>query len=164
VFLQEVKIVANGPGKYVKWLENLTISTLGPQRYRDLLVSVYDECVPILEEQGKRVMVHYDGELDSIKTHIADAPFHIIESLTEPPEGNMMYEQCRDNWPDKVFWANVNVALYDLPGPELQHQVISKLQRAGTKAFAFEISEDMPSNWQSSIPTVLDCLAEHAGC
>jgi hypothetical protein len=164
VFSQEVKIVANGPGKYVKWLENLTISTIGPQRYRDLLVNVYDECVPILEKRGKRVMVHYDGELSCIRNHIVDAPFHIIESLTEPPEGDMMYEECRSIWPDKVFWANINVALYGLPKPELQLQITSKLKRAGKTAFAFEVSEDMPSNWRSSIPSVLDCLAEYTGC
>ena len=160
LFLQETALVAQGPGRFVKWLENLTISMLGPRRYRDLLVSVYDECVPILAAAAKRVMVHYDGALNVIADEIARAPFHMIESLTEPPEGDMTYDQCRRAWPDKVFWANINVDLYSEPEQVLRKAVLQKRQRAGKKALAFEISEDLPANWQQSIPIVLATLKE----
>jgi hypothetical protein len=157
---QVVEAVAAGPGRFVKWFENLTIDMLGPRRYDDLLVSVYDECVPILEGGDKRVMVHYDGELSVIADNIARAPFHIVESLSEPPEGDMTYDQCRRHWPDKTFWANINVGLYYQPADVLKQEVIAKRERAGKCALAFEISEDLPSNWQESIPVVLDTLRE----
>ncbi len=160
LFLKETELVARGPGRFVKWLENLTISMLGPQRYSDLLVSVYDDAVPILENAGKRVMVHYDGELSVIADRIAAAPFHMIESLTEPPEGDMTYDQCRSAWPDKVFWANINVDLYAQPEAILRQAVIDKRQRAGKKALAFEISEDLPANFQTTIPVVLETLKD----
>jgi len=101
LFLKETELIAKGLGQFVKWLENLTISMLGPQRYGDLLVSVYNKAVPILDKAGKRVMVHYDGALSVIADQIVAAPFHMIESLTEPPEGNMMYDKCRAAWPLK---------------------------------------------------------------
>lgn len=160
LFMQETELIARGPGRLVKWFENLTIGMLGPQRYDDLLVSVYKECVPILEGAGKRVMVHYDGALSVITEQIARAPFHMIESLTEAPEGDMSYDQCRRAWPDKVFWANINVDLYDEPEAVLRQAVIDKRQRAGKQALAFEISEDLPANWRQSIPIVLDTLRE----
>jgi len=160
LFCQETELVAKGPGRFVKWLENLTIGMLGPQRYGDLLVSVYDECVPVLEAADKRVMVHYDGALSVIADQIAAAPFHMVESLTEPPEGDMTYGRCRGAWPDKVFWANINVDLYYQPEPVLRHAVIEKRQRAGKQALAFEISEDLPTNWQQTIPVVLETLRE----
>jgi hypothetical protein len=160
LFLQEAELIARGPGRFVKWFENLTIGMLGPQRYDDLLASVYQECVPILEGAGKRVMVHYDGALSVIANQIARAPFHMIESLTEPPEGDMTYDQCRRAWPDKVFWANINVDLYAEPEQVLRQAVIDKRRRAGKRALAFEISEDLPVNWQQSIPIVLDTLGE----
>jgi hypothetical protein len=159
-FLEETRLIAAGPGRFVKWFENLTISMLGHRRYGELLVSVYDEAVPILEAAGKRVMVHYDGQLGVIADQIASAPFHMIESLTEPPEGDMMYDQCRAAWPDKVFWANINLELYARPADELRAAVISKRQRAGKQALAFEISEDLPSNWLDVIPVVLDAVEE----
>lgn len=158
LFHQENEIVARGPGRFVKWLENLTISMLGPQRYGDLLMSIYKEEVPVLEQAGKRVMVHYDGALAVIADQIATGPFHIIESLTEPPEGDMTYDQCRKSWPDKAFWANINVDLYYQSKETLRQAVIDRRNRAGKKALAFEISEDLPENWRETIPIVLDTL------
>lgn len=160
LFIKETELIAKGPGKYVKWLENLTISMLGPSKYSQLLIPVYQQCVPIYESCNKRVMVHYDGALNVIKDQIAKAPFHMIESLTEAPEGDMDYAQCRQAWPDKVFWANINVDLYYQPENILRQAVIDKRNRAGKQAFLFEISEDLPSNWTESIPVVLDTLAK----
>lgn len=160
LFSEETRLIAKGPGRFIKWLENLTISVLGPQRYGELLMPVYEQCVPILEDANKRVMVHYDGELDVIKDQIAKAPFHIVESLTEAPEGNMDYDHCRQQWPDKTFWANINVDLYAQPEDVLAQAVIDKRNRAGKKALAFEISEDMPRNYKDSVPVVLKALDE----
>jgi hypothetical protein len=158
LFLAETRLIAAGPGRFVRWLENLTISTLGPKRYEKLVLPVYQEAVPMLQAAGKRVMVHYDGALRSIREQIAGAPFHMIESLTEPPEGDMTYDACRAAWPEKGFWANINVELYGLPPEQLAEAVIARRERAGKRAFAFEISEDVPVNWRQSVPVVLDTL------
>lgn len=160
LFLEYNRVIAAGPGNFVRWLENLTIRMIGPKRYMNLLVPVYDEAVPVLEAGGKRVLVHYDGELKAIADQIAIAPFHIIEALTEPPEGNMMLDDCRAAWPDKSIWSNINVGLYSLPEGDLREAVIAKRERGGKKALAFEISEDVPENWQESIPVVLRALCE----
>jgi hypothetical protein len=160
LFLQETELIAKGPGRFIKWLENLTISMLGPEKYGKLLFPIYEQCVPVYEDANKRVMVHYDGALSVIKDQIAKAPFHIVESLTEAPEGDMTYSECRKSWPDKVFWANINVDLYYEPEKVLRQAVIDKRNRAGKKAFAFEISEDLPANYVDSIPVVLKTLKE----
>ena len=60
----------------------------------------------------------------------------------------------------KVFWANINVDLYYEDEQVLRQAVVDKRQRAGKKALAFEISEDLPTNWPQSIPVVLDTLRE----
>jgi len=160
LILEEFRLIAEGPGRFVKIWENLTISMLGPKRYDDFMVSFYKLCAPAFEKGGKRVMVHYDGGLSVIADLIAEAPLHMIESLTEPPEGDMTYDQCRAVWPDKVFWGNVNVGLYYRPESELRQAIIDMRNRAGKKAFGFEISEDLPRNWEQSIPIVLDTLRE----
>jgi len=160
LFLEETRLLAAGPGRFVKWFENLTISMLGPTRYVQLLVSVYEQAVPFLEQGGKRVMVHYDGGLQVIADQIANAPFHMIESLTEAPEGDMTYRECREAWPDKVLWGNINVDLYYRPPSQLREGVIAKRERAGKRGFAFEMSEDLPRGWEDSIPVVLATLEE----
>ena len=157
-FIEEQKLIAAGPGRYIKWLENLTIGMIGPDRYRDYLVPIYTECMPMMEAAGKRVMVHYDGHLSVIADQIARAPFHIIESLTEPPEGNMSYDQCRAMWPDKVFWGNINAEIYEMTPDAMRRAVREKVARGGRKGLAFEISEDLPRTWRESIPVVLAAL------
>jgi hypothetical protein len=159
-FMEEVRLIAAGPGRFVKWFENLTIRMIGSKRYRDLLVSVYNEAIPLLAAAGKRVMVHYDGELRVIADQIAATPMHIIESLTEPPEGDMMYDECRAAWPDKAFWGNINLEHYYLPPDKLAEEVVAKRERAGKRGFAFEISEDVPKNFAESFPVVLRTLEE----
>ena len=159
-FLEETRLIAVGPVRFVKWPENVSASMLGPQRYDELLMPIYQEAMPIMEKGGKRVMVHYDGLLAAVADGISRAPFHILESLTEPPEGDMTYEKCREAWPNKVFWGNINQHVFSLPEAELRETVVSKRQRAGKKGFAFEIYEYLPANWEETIPTILDALRD----
>jgi hypothetical protein len=160
LFLDEVRAEAAGPGRFVKCIENLTISMIGPRRYRDLLMNVYTEAFPLLHAADKRVFVHYDGATRVIADQIAVAPFDGIESLTEPPEGDMLYDACRAAWPDKVFWAHINVDCYARPPDKLAAAVREKRERAGKRGLAFEVSEDLPPNWEEAIPVVLKTLEE----
>jgi hypothetical protein len=162
LILEEYRLIAEGPGRFVKIWENLTISMLGPKRYEELLLSFYNECMPAFEKGGKRVMVHYDGGLSVITDQIKRAPFQILESLTEPPEGDMTYDKCREVWQDKVFFGNINIGHYYKPEKELREAVIGMRERAGKKALAFEISEDLPRNWEQSFPIILDTLKKLA--
>lgn len=161
-FRRTVEIVAGGPGFYVSNLENFTAETLGPRRYEQYLMPVYEECFQMLHDAGKIVGSHYDGRTRVCKDQIAAAPIDLIESLTPPPEGDLTLAEARAAWPDKLFWSNINVACYDLPPEELKATVLKRVEEAapdGTK-LAFEVSEQYPANWRESIPIVLEALRE----
>jgi len=160
LFMEANRAIAAGPGRFVSWFEQFTASMLGPKRYAELLMPVYDEAVPVLEKAGKRVMVQYNGKLRAVAGQIALAPFHVVELLTEPPEGDMTLDECRAAWPDKAFRANINVGLYSLPPDELRQAVIAKRERAGKRGLAFELAEDIPANWREAVPVVLRALQE----
>lgn len=157
-FEEEMKLFAQGPGKYVKLFENLSIDMLGPNRYRDYLVPAYKKAMEILEPAGKRLMVHYDGQLQIIKDQIAAAPFNMVESLTEPPEGNMMYDECREAWQDKTLLCHINLDLYNRSDEVMREAVRGKRERLGKKATAFSISEALPPNWETKVEIILDEL------
>lgn len=161
-FETEVAVVADGPGRYVSCLENFTAETMGPERFRRFLLPVYKKCFPVLQQAGKIVGTHYDGKLDSCKKAIAEAPTDLIESLTPPPEGDMTMKQCRQAWPGKLFWVNVNVSAYGLPRAELKAYVNRLIDEAAPdgRRLAFEVSEDLPANWRESIPLVIEALEE----
>ncbi len=160
LFREQMRVIAAGPGRYVRWLENLSADMLGPRRFADWLLPVYEEHVPLLEAAGKRAMVHYDGTLRAAAAEIARSPVPIIESLSEPPEGDMMFDACRAVWPDKVFWANINLGIYDLPPDRIRAEIASKRNRAGKRGLAFEIAEALPAAWETAIPVILETLRE----
>lgn len=82
------------------------------------------------------------------------------EDWIKTPEGDMTYRECREAWPDKVLWGNLNVDLYYGPREAIRQAVVEKRERAGKRGFAFEISEDLPRGWEESVPIVLRTLEE----
>lgn len=162
LYRKKVEIVAGGPGRFVSVLENFTAETLGPAKYKKLLLPVYQELFPSLQSAGKIVGTHYDGKLASCRHLIAQAPIDLIESLTPPPEGDMTLAECRAVWPGKLFWSNINVECYYLPPQELKRVVLDRVAQAAPdgRRLAFEISEQYPDNWADSVPAVLEALME----
>lgn len=160
--VEKCKLIAEGPGHHVSLLENLTAETWGPDRFAKYHMPVYESILPILHAGGKRVYTHYDGKLACLAELIAQTDIDGIESLTSPPESDMTYAEARSAWPDKLFWANINVSYYSLPEEELSKKVNELRKQASTdgRYLAFEISEDLPVNWRTSIPVVLNTLAE----
>lgn len=163
-FARRAEIVAGGPGRLVAVGENFTAETMGPKRYAEFHLPVYEEAFPALHAAGKVVGVHYDGKLRSCRDVVAQAPFDLFESLTPPPEGDMTLAECRAAFPERRFLANINVGNYDLPAAELRqavHELITQGSVDG-RLLAFEISEDLPGNWAAAAPVILAAIREAA--
>lgn len=163
-FRRKVEILAGGPGTYVSCLENFSAETMGPKRFEEFLLPVYDECFRTLHEAGKIVGCHYDGRTRAMKDLIRRAPFDVVEAFTRPPEGDFPYAEARAAWPEKRLWANLNVALYERPPAEVRSEVLQILREASPdgRLLALECSEDRPPNWQASMRAVLDATREAA--
>jgi hypothetical protein len=161
-FRRAVELTAAGPGRFVSVLENFTAESLGPKRYEEFLLPVYQELFPVLQNAGKIVGTHYDGQLASCKHLIAAAPIDLIESFTPPPEGDMTLAEARQLWPDKLLWSNINVDCYYLPPQQLRELVLNRIAEGAPdgKRLAFEVSEQYPNNWKESMSVVLDALNE----
>jgi hypothetical protein len=165
-FRRLAEIVAAGPGRYINIVENYTAETMGPRRYAEFLLPVYEETSGLFREAGKVVGYHYDGKLAVVKDLVARAPLDLIESLTPPPEGDMTLAEARAAWPDKLFWANINLGCYELPPDELKQEIWLRVE-AGAAAgcrLAFEVSEDQPPRWRESMPVILAALNEFGRC
>ena len=160
--LHTCELIAMGPGRYVELLENLTAESWGPKRFAQYHLPVYQRVFSILHAGGKKILAHFDGKLACLSSLISKTDLDGIESLTQPPEGDMSYAEARAAWPGKFFWGNIPVSLYNLPPDELKRMVGEMAQQAAPdgRLLAFEISEDLPYNWRESIPVVLDTLAD----
>jgi hypothetical protein len=159
-FHRLAEIVADGPGRYINILENYTADTLGPRRYAEFLLPVYEETFEMFRQAGKVVGYHYDGSLAVVKDLVARAPLDLIESLTPPPEGDMTLAEARAAWPDKLFWSNVNLGCYELPPEELKQEIWRRVEAGAPdgRRLAFEVSEDRPPRWRESMPVILAAL------
>lgn len=163
-FKRRAEIIAEGPGRLVNIGENFTAETMGPARYAEFHLPVYEEAFPTLQAAGKVVGVHYDGKLRSCSDVVESAPIDLFESLTPPPEGDMTLAQCREAFPGKLFLSNINVGSYELAPGELRKKVRQAIAEGAPdgRRLAFEISEDLPARWREAAPVVLDAIREAA--
>ena len=88
----------------------------------------------------------------------------LLENFTAESWGAERFRQY--HLPDKVFWANINVGVYALPPAELRRWVRERVQAAAPdgRGLAFEVSEDLPANWRTAVPVVLETLKKDGAC
>jgi hypothetical protein len=156
--LEEFKRVRQSRACHLKLWENLSIETMGPHMYREYLVPVYRQIFQILNGSGKRLQVHYDGKLSIIAKDIQELPFDGLDSLTPPPEGDMTISQARAWWPDKFFWLHPSLTWYRLPPGELVNRIRTMVRDAGPTRYCLMVSEEVPPNWEVTLPLVLETL------
>jgi len=164
-FRRLAEIVAAGPGRYINIIENFTAETLGPRRYAEFLLPVYEETFGLFRDAGKVVGYHYDGNLAVVKDLVRRAPLDLIESFTPPPEGDMTLAEARAAWPDKLLWSNVNLGCYELPPADLKEEIWQRVADGAPDGcrLAFEVSEACPPRWRESMPIILAALNEYPG-
>jgi hypothetical protein len=157
--LEEVRAAAASQAPQIKLWENLSIETMGPALYRRYLMPLYRRILPILEAAGKRMLVHYDGNLQVIARDIAGLAIDGIDSFTEPPEGDMSVADARAAWPEKFLWVHPNLGWYEHP-EALPDRIRRVVREAGPTRYCLMISEEVPPNWERTIPMVLETLQE----
>ena len=156
--LEEFRCAAQGSAQQIKLWENLSIETMGPKVYRRHLAPLYREIFSILEGTGKRILTHYDGQLGVVADDIAALDIDGIDSFTEAPEGDMTIEDARVRWPEKFLWVHPNLGWYSQSRADLAANIRRTVQAAGPKRFCLMISEDVPPDWQETVPFVLESL------
>lgn len=158
---QELRIIADGPGEFVKLWENFTSEMFGPDRFRQFHLPVYERAAELFEPEGKRLMAHFDGLLARVQHLLPGSGVDILESITPPSEGDVPPDRWREIWPEMVFWCNVPVSWYGLSVPAFREKLEALLEDIGsTRGLLLEISEDLPRNWPESLPVVLEVLEE----
>jgi hypothetical protein len=158
--LREFRAALLTPARQIKLWENLSIETMGPLWYRQYLVPIYHKIFDILDGTDTRLQVHYDGKLRIIADQVKRLPFDGLDSLTPPPEGDMTTAEARACWPDKFLWLHPTLDWYSRPLPELVANVLRMVRDAGPARYCLMISEEVPPDWETTIPAILEALGE----
>jgi len=156
--LEKVRQAAKGPARYIKLWENLSLEMIGPRQYRLRLLPIYRQILEILAAADKRLAVHYDGKLRAIGGEIAALDIDGIDSFTPPPEGDMSVAEARACWPEKFLWLHPPLGWYDEDRTTFAGRIQNMVRDAGPRRYCLMISEDIPPNWQQTVPLVLQTL------
>ncbi len=106
---------------------------------------VYKRTTEKLAGTGKKLAVHLDGRLASLKHTIGETEMDIVEALTPPPMGDVSVKQARELWPDKALWINFTSSMHIEPPDAIEAHTRHLIEEAGTrKGFAIGITEDAP--------------------
>lgn len=144
----------------IKLWENLSIESMGPTAYRKHLVPLYTRMLEKMCRTNKKLQVHYDGKLKLIADDIKALVFDGIDSLTLSPEGDMSIAEARSNWPDKFLWVHPNLGWFNQPLDCLAGKIRQMAKEAGPRRYCLMISEEVPPNWETTVPIVLETLKQ----
>jgi len=161
--LREFSAALETPARHIKLWENLSIETMGPALYARHLVPVYEKIFELLDGTGRRLHVHYDGQLRAISDFVSRLPFDGLDSITPPPEGDVEIAEARRLWPGKFFWLHPTLTWYRLPQAELVAKVRAAARAAGPERYCLMISEEVPPDVMRTVPAVLEGIAEGQG-
>ena len=158
-FIEAFKCITQTKATHIKLWENLSIETMGPEIFREYLVPLYNKITRILDNSGKKLHVHYDGKLQLIANDIQKLEFYGIDSLTPAPEGDVAIARARQQWPEKFLWMHPSLSWFTLSDNELVDNILQMVREADSR-FCFQISEEIPPNWEQTIPLILKTLNE----
>ena len=139
------ELAANAPVEIILYGDNITSDVVGEERFRNYCMPVYKRTKEKLAGTQKKLAVHLDGRLASLKHTIGESEMDIVEALTPPPMGDVSVKEARDLWPDKALWINFTSSVHiESPGA-IEAHTRQLIEEAGTrKGFAIGITEDAP--------------------
>jgi len=156
--MQELVCALKTDAVQIKLWENLSIETMGPIIYRKHLIPFYRRILDALRGTNKKLQVHYDGKLRLITEDIQALAFDGIDSLTPAPEGDLSIAEAREKWPDKFLWMHPSLGWFSQPLDLLATNIRRMAREAGPRRYCLMISEEVPPNWETAVPFVLETL------
>ena len=139
------ELAADAPVEIILYGDNITSDVVGEERFRNYCMPVYKRTTEKLAGTGKKLAVHLDGRLASLKHTIGEAEMDIVEALTPPPMGDVSVKEARELWPDKALWINFTSSMHIEPPDAIEAHTRHLIEESGTrKGFAIGITEDAP--------------------
>lgn len=159
------QIVLRSPAPFVDVPDNITAPTIGPGRFREYCVPLYDELADLLAERNVPVFVHMDGDLKPLWQAIAVSRVGGLDSFAPAPDNDTTVAQALALWPDKRLWVNFPSSVHLRSYDEVRAETESILAAGGQSGrLQIQISENVPySVWRTSLPAIVDAIDAYGG-
>jgi hypothetical protein len=157
---QIMDIAYHSPAPLIDFPDNITAPTIGPQRFREHCVPLYDELAERLAERDALVFVHMDGDLKPLWTAISESQVGGIDSFAPAPDNDTTVAEAFSLWPQMKLWVNFpsSVHLRSYDGVRAEAEAI--LAAGGpTGRLQVQISENVPHYaWRTSFRAIADAI------
>lgn len=160
--IEQYRIAADSPALVIHGEENMTSSMIGLDRFKEYCVPVYDAFASILDEKGKMLALHMDGQMKGIADALAETKLHIVEAFCPVPDGDLAMAEARRIWRDKIIWINFPSPVHLRPPDEIEAHARQILRDvAPGDRFIMGITEDFPEHaWRTSLPVLSRVMAQ----
>ena len=146
-------ILADSPITHANYGGNEVPEVMGPPRFKEYCVPLYNECAEHFRRKGKLLGSHLDGNNRPWADMVAGSGLDYVEAFTPAPDTDMTLAEALAAWPDKVLWINFPSSLH-----VASLEVIRKTTREfidlarQTNRVIIGITEDIPEDrWQQNL-------------
>lgn len=155
-------LAARSPVEILQLGDNISSDVVGVERFRTYLMPEYTRLMARLGGTGKKLAVHMDGRLRSLRKEIGEADFDIVEAMTPPPMGDVSVKEARESWPGKALWINFTSSMHIEPPEVIEAHTRALVEEAGSKrGFGISVTEDAPVEaLERSLAVIARILAE----
>ena len=149
---------------YVVIGDNITAPLIGPDRFARYCVPYYQQVAEILHAKKLELLVHMDGDLQSLRQLIAISKLGGIDSFSPQPDNDMTVTEALRYWPGIKLLMNFPSSVHLLSEQEIYAKTREILAEAdGTGALQIQISENPPpGRWAVSYPQIIRAIEDHA--
>ena len=154
------EIAALSPAPFIEMPDNITAPAIGPKRFLEYCVPLYNELASMLADRGALVFVHMDGELQGLWDAIAASDVGGLDSFTPAPDTGTPVEQAVAMCPDLRLWVNFPASLHLASPEEIREAAEGILRAAGhTGRLQLQITENIAAGtWPTSLPIIADAI------
>ncbi|MBC7237794.1 MAG: hypothetical protein H5T69_18280 [Chloroflexi bacterium] len=152
------ELAARSPAPFIDFPDNITAPAIGPKRFREYCVPLYNELADMLGERP--VFVHMDGDLKPLWQAIAESRVRGLDSFAPAPDNDTTVAQAVALWPEMRLFVNFPSSVHLQPTERVRAEAEAILAAAGhTGRLQIQISENVPLDvWRTSLPAIAEAI------
>lgn len=147
------EIAYRSPAPFIDFPDNITAPAIGPRRFREYCVPLYNELADMLAERDALVFVHMDGDLKPLWQAISESKVGGIDSLAPAPDNDTTVAEAVSMWPEMRLFVNFPSSVHLRSMDQVRAEAEAILAAAGhTGHLQIQISENVPLDvWRTSL-------------
>jgi len=157
---ERYRVLAEAPITHANYGGNEVPEVMGPPRFREFVVPLYDACAEFFHPRGKLLGAHLDGNNRAWADLVARSKLDYVEAFSPAPDTDMTLAEALDAWPDKIIWIHFPSSLM-LASLEIIRGAARDFVRLAreTNRVIIGITEDIPEDrWQQNLLAISEVI------